>query len=105
MFHVLHDALDDDDEVDPPLTPAARVKSAVSIKRWAHSLNKLGSINAINLTKVTDWGRLPAVLLFYCFWFFFVLFCFQPIRNNLAGKKDYVVPLLPLFGQRGTNVA
>ena len=54
VFDVLDDALDDDDEADPPLTPAPRVKSAVSIKRWAHSLNKLGLIIAINLTKVTD---------------------------------------------------
>ena len=61
VLDVLDDALDD--EVDPPLTPAPQIKSAVSIKRWAHSLNKLGSIIAQNLTKETDCGRIPAVLL------------------------------------------
>ena len=33
-----------DDATDPPLTPEPQIKSAVSIRRWAHSLNKLGSI-------------------------------------------------------------
>ena len=61
VLDVLDDALDD--EADPPLTPAPRIKSAVSIKCWALSLHKLGSIIAKSLTKATDWGRLPFVLL------------------------------------------
>ena len=33
-----------DDATGPPLTPEPRIKSSVSIRCWAHSLNKLGSI-------------------------------------------------------------
>ena len=33
-----------DDATDPPLTPEPRINSAVLIRRWAHSLSKLGSI-------------------------------------------------------------
>ena len=35
--------------MDRPLTPEPRTKSAVSIGRWAHSLNKLGSIRKTEL--------------------------------------------------------
>ena len=42
VLDVLDGALDD--ATDPPLTPEPRIKSAVSIRCWARSLNKLGSI-------------------------------------------------------------
>ena len=42
VLDVLDGALDD--AKDLPLTPELRIKSAVSIRRWAHSLCKLGSI-------------------------------------------------------------
>ena len=42
VLDVLDGALDD--AKDPPLTPELWIKSAVSIRRWAHSLSKLGSI-------------------------------------------------------------
>ena len=34
---------------DRSLTPERQTKSAVSIRRWAHSLNKLGSIRKTEL--------------------------------------------------------
>ena len=62
------DVLDDllDDGADPPLTPPPRIKSAVSIRCWAHSLNKLGSIEEVieaeTTLRATDRDELPAVL-------------------------------------------
>ena len=47
VLDVLDGALDD--ATDTPLTPEPRIKSAVSIRCWAHSLNKLGSIRKTEL--------------------------------------------------------
>lgn len=55
-----------DDEADPPLTSPPRIKSAVSIRRWAHSLNKLGSIEEVieaKTLRAINRDELPAVLL------------------------------------------
>ena len=78
------DVLDDllDDGADPPLTPPPRIKSAVSIRCWAHSLNKLGSIEEVieaeTTLRATDRDELPAVLPGFPYVFF------QPIKDNLA---------------------
>ena len=95
VLDVLDDALDE--EADPPLTPAPRIKSAVSIKRWAHSLNKLGSIIAKNLTTATDWGRLPAVLLPCCFFFSLSETIWRASKTMLC--LCYLTPVSPTWGQ------